>query len=87
VTLADAARERGIHTFRADVLANNEPMLSIMTEIGATERARDAGVISYDVALDIVGPARGGPLDRFLRAAASSMAILLRRLGGPQNEA
>jgi GNAT superfamily N-acetyltransferase len=86
VTLAEAARERGVHTFRADVLANNEPMRAIMTEIGATERARDAGVISYDVALDIVGPTRGGPLDRFLRAAASSMAILLRRLGGPQNE-
>jgi RimJ/RimL family protein N-acetyltransferase len=82
-TLADAARERGIHRFRADVLADNEPMRAIMSEIGAAERANVAGVISYDVALDVVGPTRGGPVDRFLRAAASSMAVLLRRLGPP----
>ena len=83
-TLAEAARERGVHTFRADVLADNEPMRAIMAEIGAVERGTSAGVITYDVALDVVGPTRGGPLDRFLRAAASSMAVLLRRLGPPE---
>jgi GNAT superfamily N-acetyltransferase len=82
-TLAQAAMERGVHTFRADVLAVNEPMRSMMTEIGATEGATDAGVISYDVSLDAVGHTRGGPVDRFLRAAAGSMAVLLRRLGPP----
>jgi RimJ/RimL family protein N-acetyltransferase len=82
-TLAQAAQERGVHRFRADVLADNEPMRAIMTEIGATERSGVAGVISYDVNLDVVGPARDGPVDRFLRAAASSMAVLLRRLGPP----
>lgn len=81
-TLADAARERGIHRFRADVLADNEPMRAIMSEIGAAEHGTVAGVISYDVALDVVGPTRG-PVDRFLRAAAGSMAVLLRRLGPP----
>jgi hypothetical protein len=55
-------------------------MRAIMTEIGATERGSGAGVIAYDVALDAVGPARG-TVDRFLRGAASSMAVLLRRLG------
>jgi len=85
-TLADAARERGVHSFRADVLADNEPMRSMMTEIGAAERATDAGVISYDIALDTVGPTRGGPVDRFLRAAAGSMAVLLRGLGPPPAE-
>ena len=85
-TLAEAARERGVHTFRADVLAVNEPMRSMMTEIGAAERATDAGVISYDVSLDTVGPTRGGPVDRVLRAAAGSMAVLLRRLGPPPSD-
>jgi len=82
-TLAEAARERGVHTFRADVLADNEPMRAIMAEIGATERGTDSGVICYDVPLDPQGHARGGPIDRFLRAAASSMAVLLRHLGPP----
>jgi GNAT superfamily N-acetyltransferase len=82
-TLAEAAMERGVYTFRADVLAVNEPMRSMMTEIGATEGATDSGVISYDVSLDAVGHTRGGPVDRFLRAAAGSMAVLLRRLGPP----
>jgi GNAT superfamily N-acetyltransferase len=83
MTLAETARERGVHTFRADVLADNEPMRTIMQEIGAVERGRDAGVVTYDVGLDAVEHARGGPMDRFLRAAASSMAVLLRRLGPP----
>jgi GNAT superfamily N-acetyltransferase len=82
-TLAEAAMERGVHTFRADVLADNQPMRAMMTEIGAAERPIDAGVISYDVSLDTVGPTRGGPVDRFLRAAAGSMAVLLLRLGPP----
>ena len=83
-TLAEAARERGIHRFRADVLADNQPMRAIMAEIGAAERGTSAGVITYDVALDVVSPTRGGPVDRFLRAAASSMAVLLRRMGPPE---
>jgi RimJ/RimL family protein N-acetyltransferase len=82
-TLAESARERGVRTFRAEVLAENEPMRALMKEIGAAERGRDAGVVTYDVALDTVVHARGGPLDRFLRAAASSMAVLVRRLGPP----
>jgi GNAT superfamily N-acetyltransferase len=82
-TLAEAAIERGIHKFRADVLADNEPMRAMMAEIGAAEGATQAGVISYDIALDGLGPNRGGPVDRLLRAAAGSMAVLLRRLGPP----
>jgi GNAT superfamily N-acetyltransferase len=82
-TLADAARERGVHTFRADVLADNAPMVAIMREIGAVERSSSAGVVTYDVPLDAVAGARGGAIDRLLRAAASSMAVLLRRLALP----
>jgi GNAT superfamily N-acetyltransferase len=82
-TLAESARERGVRMFRADVLAENEPMRGIMQEIGAVERGRDAGVVTYDVTLDTIAHARGGPLDRLLRAAASTMAVLLRRLEQP----
>jgi RimJ/RimL family protein N-acetyltransferase len=84
-TLAEAARERDVHTFRAEVLADNAPMRAIMEEIGAKERASGAGILTYDVALDAVGQARGGPVDRLLRTAASSMAVLLRRLGPPEH--
>jgi GNAT superfamily N-acetyltransferase len=78
-TLAKAARERGIHTFRADVLADNEPMRAIMSEVGAVERETSAGVVTYDVPLDAV-QSTPGPLDRILRAAAVSMSVLHRRL-------
>jgi RimJ/RimL family protein N-acetyltransferase len=78
--LAEAARERGVHVFRAEVLADNEPMRAIMTEVGAAERGRDERVITYDIDLDVVGPGRAGTVDRFLRAAAGSVAVLLRRL-------
>jgi GNAT superfamily N-acetyltransferase len=81
--LAEAARERGIHTFRADVLADNEPMRAIMSEIGAIERETDAGVVTYDVPLD-AAQSSPGPLDRLLRAAASTMAILHRNVGRPR---
>jgi GNAT superfamily N-acetyltransferase len=78
--LAEAARERGIHTFRADVLADNEPMRDIMSEIGAVERESSSGVVTYDVPLD-TAQSTAGPVDRILRAAASSMAILHRHIG------
>jgi len=83
ITLARAAVERGIHTFRAEVLADNQPMVAIMHEIHARPRATEAGVITYDVPLSKFEGPRGGPVDRLLRAAASSMAILLRRLALP----
>jgi GNAT superfamily N-acetyltransferase len=78
--LAEAARERGIHTFRSDVLADNEPMRAIMSEVGAVEREASAGVLTYDIPLDAAQESPG-PVDWILRAAAISMAILHRRLG------
>jgi RimJ/RimL family protein N-acetyltransferase len=84
--LATAALERDVHTFRAEVLADNQPMRAMMHEIGAAERGVATGVITYDVALDGLaeGAPHGGRVDRFLRAAASSMAVLLRRLAPPE---
>lgn len=81
--LAEAARERGVRIFRADVLADNGPMRAIMNEFGAAERGAEAGVITYDVRLDTLPTARGGPLDRLFRAAAESVGVLLRRVMPP----
>lgn len=77
--LAEAARERGVHVFRADVLADNATMRSIMSEIGAIERSAGAGVVTYDIPLDAAS-STPGPVDRILRAAASTMAVLQRHL-------
>lgn len=82
-TLAVAARERGIHTFRADVLAENEPMVSLMREVHAQARATADGVITFDIPLEPWKDVRGGPIDRLFHAAAGSVAVLLRRLALP----
>lgn len=82
-TLAVAARERGIHTFRAEVLADNEPMVSLMHEVHAQVRASADGVITFDIPLEPWKDVRGGPIDRLFHAAAGSVAVLLRRLALP----
>jgi hypothetical protein len=82
-TLAVAARERGVHTFRADVLAENEPMVSLMHEVNAKALATEAGVITFDIPLQPWRNDRGGPIDRLFHAAAGSMVVLLRRLALP----
>jgi GNAT superfamily N-acetyltransferase len=88
-TLATAARERGIHTFRAEVLADNGPMVALMHEVRAQPIASGQGVVTFDIPLDTLeghdaAPgASGGPIDRLFRAAAGSVAVLLRRLALP----
>ena len=82
-TLAVAARERGIHTFRADVLADNEPMVTLMHEVHARARSTDGGVVSFDIPLEPWRDVRGGTIDRLFRAAAGQVAVLLRRLALP----
>jgi GNAT superfamily N-acetyltransferase len=83
MTLAQAARERGVHKFRAEILADNAPMISLMNEVGAHPIASAAGVVTYDIPLSSVKGAKGGPIDRLFHAAAGSMAVLLRRLALP----
>jgi RimJ/RimL family protein N-acetyltransferase len=83
IALTDAARERGVRTFRADVLADNEPMLAILRDVGATERARGDGVVTYDVAIGETGTEGAGVVARLLREAARTMGVLVRRLGPP----
>lgn len=72
--LADAARERGVRTFRAQTLASNEPMRRILGEVGATIRERDADTLEYDVPLDPEPGAHESPMARLLRATAESIA-------------
>jgi GNAT superfamily N-acetyltransferase len=77
--LAVAARERGITTFYADVLADNAPMHQLLRDIGAVERARDANIIHYDLPTESVQAERPGTVGRLLHAAASSLALLRER--------
>jgi GNAT superfamily N-acetyltransferase len=82
-TLAVAAAERGIHSFRADVLADNQPMVTLMHEAGARTLASRDGVVSFDIPLGTWEEGRGGTLARLFHAAAGSMVVLLRRLTPP----
>jgi GNAT superfamily N-acetyltransferase len=50
-TLAEAARERGIRVFRAEVLADNAPMRHLLAELGATLREGEGGVLVCDIDL------------------------------------
>jgi RimJ/RimL family protein N-acetyltransferase len=49
--LADAARDRGITTFRAYVLGENRAMLSVLDSLGPTRSERQRGVYQIDVDL------------------------------------
>jgi len=89
-TLAIAAHERGIRTFRAEVLADNEPMVSLLHEVGARALATDAGVVTFDIPLEPWKNQPGGLVDRLFHAAAGSAAsvvVLLRRLALPAGPA
>lgn len=58
-TLAEAARERGIHVFRAEVLAENLPMRHLLTELGATIREEeDDAALVFDI--DLNGGGKSG---------------------------
>jgi GNAT superfamily N-acetyltransferase len=81
--LAAAARERGVVTFHADVLARNEPMRALLRSLApsAVEHA-DGIVMTIDIPTAeaaAAGPApeeRAAPLYRLLRLAASGLVSL-----------
>jgi RimJ/RimL family protein N-acetyltransferase len=71
--LSKAARERNIRTFRASVLAENEPMRKILDEAGGILRRDEGDTIIVDVPL--VEPHAHWsdlPIFRVLRAAAEA---------------
>ncbi len=83
--LSEAARERGVRKFRAQVLASNAPVRALLDEVGAVVHREESGAIVFDVAL---GPPDPEPqashaLSRLLREAAASMAVMIRHLRPP----
>jgi GNAT superfamily N-acetyltransferase len=78
-TLAEAARERGVRAFRAEVLAENTPMRRILEDLGATVRRVEGDTITFDVDLGPPPEVEAGGLDqalrRVFRAIAESFAI------------
>lgn len=77
--LAAAARERGVRSFRGDVLVSNGPMRHLLEEAGATVREGDEDALVFDVPLDppdAAGAPEDQPLRRLLRLIAETIARL-----------
>lgn len=79
--LAERARQEGITSFTALVLAENEPMLSLLEELGRVRVLRsEAGAVELTVELPESGL---GTLRRLLRAVArGDLRALARSLPG-----
>jgi GNAT superfamily N-acetyltransferase len=80
LTLAEAARERGIRRFRAEVLSSNLPMRQLLEDLGALVHAESAESISIDVPLDDPSGSGEPAMVRWLRAAADRLAGSFRSL-------
>jgi RimJ/RimL family protein N-acetyltransferase len=82
--LEGAARARGIHTIRAEVLEDNAVMRGILEAAGAVRCAarEGSGIVSYDIAIE---PQSNVPsrLLAVLRGAAETMAMSIRRFVPP----
>jgi RimJ/RimL family protein N-acetyltransferase len=84
--LADAARQRDIDVFRAYVLGDNRPMLSVLDRLGPTRRARQDGVYQIDVDL---GPATvsvgrsTSPAEKVIRAVTGKELPAMRTTAPP----
>jgi RimJ/RimL family protein N-acetyltransferase len=75
--LARAARDQGIRVFRNYVLAENEPMLKLLDDLGATRSLEDSGAFRVDVPIGDPDDLPETPAARALRAAASGNLRLL----------
>jgi RimJ/RimL family protein N-acetyltransferase len=78
--LTQRAREEGVHRFSAEILADNQPMLDLIDELGdVTMRHLDHGSVEVEVELPPEGIGAG--LRESLRAAARELlrAPALRR--------
>jgi GNAT superfamily N-acetyltransferase len=74
IALGEAAHERGVSRFRAEVLASNAPMRALLDELGAVV-VRDAGdAIVFDIPLEEPRPERSAALARWMRAIAARLA-------------
>lgn len=79
--LLRAARLRGIHTLRADVLADNDTMRAILERSGARKVLAESGegTLAYDLAIGGERAKEGLSLFDVLRGAAETMALRFRR--------
>jgi GNAT superfamily N-acetyltransferase len=87
--ILDAASERGIRSFRAEVLASNAPVRKLLEDAGALAHSGDDTTIVFDVPLEKLrgraeaktdGADEPTLVQRILRAAADSMAFVVRTL-------
>ncbi|WP_285732752.1 GNAT family N-acetyltransferase [Nocardiopsis sp. ATB16-24] len=77
--LASVARERGVGTFRADVLASNHEMLRVCDNAGLRSRRRtDTGVVEMTIPLDQDERSINAVSHREGQANRESLARLLR---------
>jgi GNAT superfamily N-acetyltransferase len=83
LTLARAARERGIEHFRGEILADNPSARQLLEEVGAVMRVEDEGRLVFDVALrdDAAEPGFDFVVRRMLRAASTYVVGALQRFG------
>ncbi len=79
VTLAEAAKERGVRVFRGEVLASNEPMRKLLESAGIVGHDLGEGILGFDVPIEGAGT-EGSLAARILSAVATSMAVWLSRL-------
>ena len=78
-TLGAAARRKGIHAFRAEVLASNEPAARALDTL--VPGSREGEVIVYEIPLD--ARTDSSVFARFVRLAASPLGRAIRsRLSG-----
>lgn len=74
--LAESAIERGVRQFRGEVLAENEPMLALLEELGAMPLARTGAVIEIRVPLPkTIDELLKSPAPGILRAAAEGRVV------------
>lgn len=80
LTLARAARERGITHFRGEILADNGAIRDLLGNVGAEFRTTETGRVVFDVALDREPPPdpAHSPARRLLAAASTWLAGLFR---------
>ncbi|MFT3769937.1 MAG: GNAT family N-acetyltransferase [Minicystis sp.] len=74
--LARLARDRGVHSFRGTVLAENVRMRHMLEEVGAKLHPDDGQTLVFDVPLSWPAEREAEhPLRRLLRAAAESLGL------------
>ncbi len=79
LTAVRAARERGIHRFRGEVLAANEHVVKALREAGAEEKGTGDETIAFEVDLG-EGDEKMSVLRKLLRLTATQVNLILHRM-------